>query len=147
MSTIYDPPHLLPHLTPTLTDRKMKNGPLIVLRILSKPHFVLILHVECFFAKKNLVSVQSYVALVLFPRMSRRKLNRISPRFPFSFFCMRLVVTRTCFSKQLHQWQLATVWDCLSLAGLKVVTDAVSCGQGPSWFSCYSRENPHKKVS
>lgn len=41
---------------------------------------------ECLFAKKKLILFQSYVASVLFPRMSRRKLNKISLRFPFSFF-------------------------------------------------------------
>lgn len=109
-------------------------------RILSKPNFVLILHVDCLFAKNNLVLFQSYVALVLFSRTRSRKLNKISLRFPFSFFCMRLMVT----------WEAAFQSNCLCgpLAGLKVVTGAVSCSQDIFLISLlFQRENPHERGS
>lgn len=64
----------------------MRNGHIMLFRILSNPHLVLILQVECLFTKKNPVSFQSYIPLVPFPRMSRRKWNQISLHFSFFFF-------------------------------------------------------------
>lgn len=109
-------------------------------RILSKPNCVLILPGDCLFAKNNLVLFQSYVALVLFSRTRSRKRNKISLRFPFSFFCMRLMVT----------WEAAfqSYGLCGPLAGLKVVTGAVSCGQGIFLISLlFQRESPHERGS
>lgn len=75
--------------------------------------------------------------------MSRRKRNKISLHFPFSFFCMRLAMTRTCFSKQSHLWWLAWVCGCQSPAGLEAVTEAVSCGQ--DLFPIYPTEKKHTR--
>lgn len=107
-------------------------------RTLSKPDCVPILHADCLFAKNNLVSSQSYVALVLFSRTRSRKRNKISLRFPFSFFCMRLMVT----------WEAAFHSDglCGPPAGLKLVTGAVSCGQGIFLISLlFQRKSPHER--
>lgn len=107
MSTILT--HPSPRPIPALTDRKMKESHSMFFRILCKLHFVLILHVECLSAKNNLVSFQSYVALVLFSRMRKRKLNKIS-LFPIFIFLHKVSSDlRICFSKQLHLWQLAGV--------------------------------------
>lgn len=139
-----DPALSSPH--PALTDRKVE-GHWMFFRILSKPHFVLILHVECLFAKNNLVSFQSYVALVLFSRMRKRKLNKISLCFPFSSFCMRLAVTwEPAFQSNCICGKLAVVRACRPPAGLKALAGAVSCGQDLFLIpQLFRRENPTRK--